>query len=599
MPGISEIKEEFMALVINHNLTAATATRNLNKIYGSLSKSIERLSSGLRINSAADDAAGLAVREMMRADIAGSLQGIRNAADAVSMIQTADGALGVIDATLIRMKALAEQAATGTYTDFQREIINQEFQAMAADIDRIANATTFNGVKLLNGSMSNYNGGLGMRIHFGVNNVANEDYYYVSVGDVRATTATGLNIGHDNTNDIWSTGGNPYDDNPIPNCCGGNFSSMDQLIKPTSAGGIIFAYNWDLWAPGLAQNGDALTRADGLGRHMVGLYGLESGTTIGQLIEEVNQGSQSRVRIDISALGMAAAGTNYAVLCLGTEEAYYIGDRTAGSAATGGGADTKEVFGTLSTGTATAIALKINQSSQNFWAATSGNTLWVFSRTGGDVYNNVTVGIETNLATNNARVMFTNVETNATSRTVSQFSLGGNDWVKMEVVPGVNDSFGVALVGKNYGEGYDTKILKSTDATTLGHITGLHNAGVLTVIGSLSDGMAEVQDASDGKTSLRTQEAAQTALDTIKKAIEEKDKVRASLGVLQNRLEGTIEALTIQTENLQAAESRISDVDVAAEMTEFTKNNILAQAAASMVAQANSLSSLALILINV
>ena len=106
-----------MALVINHNLMAMNSARNLSDHYGALSTSTQRLSSGLRINSAADDAAGLAVRELMRSDISTMNQGIRNANDAISMIQTADGALQVIDEKLIRMKELAEQAATGTYTD--------------------------------------------------------------------------------------------------------------------------------------------------------------------------------------------------------------------------------------------------------------------------------------------------------------------------------------------------------------------------------------------------------------------------------------------------------------------------------------------------
>ncbi|MDR2726304.1 MAG: flagellin, partial [Candidatus Adiutrix sp.] len=129
-----------MSLIINHNMMAMNATRNLGNAYKNLSTSVQRLSSGLRINSAADDAAGLAIREMMRADIATTMQGHRNAADAISLIQTADGALAVIDEKLIRMKELAEQAATGTYTTAQREIINSEYQAMAREIDRIANA---------------------------------------------------------------------------------------------------------------------------------------------------------------------------------------------------------------------------------------------------------------------------------------------------------------------------------------------------------------------------------------------------------------------------------------------------------------------------
>ena len=105
-----------MSLVINHNLMAMNAARNLGNSYNNLSTSVARLPSGMRINSAADDAAGLAIREMMRTDIRVLNQGVRNANDAISLIQTADGALSVVDEKLTRMKELAEQAATGTYT---------------------------------------------------------------------------------------------------------------------------------------------------------------------------------------------------------------------------------------------------------------------------------------------------------------------------------------------------------------------------------------------------------------------------------------------------------------------------------------------------
>ena len=98
-----------MSLVVNHNLMATNTARNLNTHYGRLAASTQRLSSGLRINGAADDAAGLAIRELMRADVAALHQGVRNANDAISMLQVADGALGIIDEKLIRMKELAEQ----------------------------------------------------------------------------------------------------------------------------------------------------------------------------------------------------------------------------------------------------------------------------------------------------------------------------------------------------------------------------------------------------------------------------------------------------------------------------------------------------------
>ncbi len=195
-----------MSMVVNHNLMAQNVANNLNAHYGRLSTSTQRLSTGLRINSAADDAAGLAIRELMRSDIAALNQGVRNANDAISLLQTADGALSVIDEKLIRMKELAEQAATGTYDSTQRLMIESEYQAMASEITRIANATDFNGIKLLDGSLSS-NTHIGgdpannklnstgkMKIHFGTLNDSAEDYYYIKIG---TCTASALGVGNE------------------------------------------------------------------------------------------------------------------------------------------------------------------------------------------------------------------------------------------------------------------------------------------------------------------------------------------------------------------------------------------------------------------
>jgi flagellin len=189
-----------MSLTINNNMMAMTVARNFAKTFYALSSSTNKLSSGMRINSAADDAAGLAVSELMRADIAALKQGVRNAGDAQSMIQTADGGLAVIDEKLIRMKELAEQAATGTYTSTQRGIMNNEFVTMRSEITRIATAVRFNGVQLINGDLSSTtvttagrNSVNPMKIHFGPTNSAAEDYYFISIGDARET-ALGLDV---------------------------------------------------------------------------------------------------------------------------------------------------------------------------------------------------------------------------------------------------------------------------------------------------------------------------------------------------------------------------------------------------------------------
>ena len=188
-------------MYINNNQMATNVGNTLTSHYNNLRTSTQRLSTGLRVNSAADDAAGLAIRELMRTDIAALQQGVRNANDAISLIQTADGALAVIDEKLTRMKELAEQAATGTYDSTQRLMIESEYQAMASEITRIANATDFNGIYLLNGNLSgDSHDGSGLsstgklKVHFGSMNDSAEDYYYIQIG---TSTASALGVGNE------------------------------------------------------------------------------------------------------------------------------------------------------------------------------------------------------------------------------------------------------------------------------------------------------------------------------------------------------------------------------------------------------------------
>ena len=139
-------------LSIKNNLMAQNAARHLGNSYNDLSKSVERLSSGLRINSAKDDAAGLAVRELIRADVAKFQQGSRNGQDGISLVQTAEGGLAAVDEILIRMEELAQQAKNGTYSADQLTVIDGEFQSLVAEVDRISASTDFNDVTLLAGA---------------------------------------------------------------------------------------------------------------------------------------------------------------------------------------------------------------------------------------------------------------------------------------------------------------------------------------------------------------------------------------------------------------------------------------------------------------
>ncbi len=170
-------------LAIKNNLMSVNAARHLGQSYNALAKSVERLSSGLRINSAKDDAAGLAVRELMRADVAVIQQGARNAQDGISMLQTMEGALATIDDILVRMQALAEQAATGSYSSAQRSIMHSEFDELRQEIDRIAGATKFNGISMLDNSDT-------VSIHFGE---LTSDKIDITGSDM-TSASSGLNI---------------------------------------------------------------------------------------------------------------------------------------------------------------------------------------------------------------------------------------------------------------------------------------------------------------------------------------------------------------------------------------------------------------------
>lgn len=375
-----------MSITINNNLMAGNTARNLSQHYSALGVSTRRLSSGLRIGTAADDAAGLAIRELMRADISSIGQGIRNANDAISAVQTADGALQVIDEKLIRMKELATQAATGTYNSDQRMIIDSEYKAMADEINRIANATDFNGIHLLNGHLSGTHNGSGlestgrMKIHFGTGNDSAEDYYYIQIG---AATTSSLGIG-----------------GKIDNLAQAQIESLNSVTH-------MFNTTWT----------NALS--------------------------------------------------------------YYV--------ATPAGA--RSTFAEGST-----VSIYRNAGFSKFYA-------------------------------------------------VGQDSSGTNS--AFEYLPGAPSP---SYVGP----------------------------GGITV--------------TSGKPiAISTQQAAQEALSTLSNAIVSKDKIRANLGAVQNRLENTITNLSIQAENVQASESRISDVDVAKEMTEFVRRQILTQSAVAMLSQANNM----------
>jgi flagellin len=180
-----------MALSINTNVASINSQRNLATSQLSLNKSLQRLSSGMRINTAADDTAGLAISENFRGQIRSMNQASRNANDGVSLLQTAEGALNETSSMLVRMRELAQQAATGTVGSTERGYIKSEVDKLASEIDRISKTTEFNGTQLLDGSLSTVGK---MDFQIGTRNTNNDRIGIQIVSVDSATIGVGTNI---------------------------------------------------------------------------------------------------------------------------------------------------------------------------------------------------------------------------------------------------------------------------------------------------------------------------------------------------------------------------------------------------------------------
>ena len=544
-----------MSLVVNNNLMAANVARNLNTHYGRLQTSTQRLSSGLRINSAADDAAGLAIRELQRADIAALHQGARNANDAISMIQVADGALGVIDEKLIRMKELAEQAATGTYSSTQRLMIESEYQAMASEITRIANATDFNGMKLLDGTLSSdKHDGSGlvstgkMKIHFGTANDSAEDYYYITIGNC---TAAALGVG----NSAYVGSGKYVLSETKTTLKDGTEvvkSADDQYV---GANGTVVQVTATLTEAKRAADGSgAIYYNDGNG------WVVAAGTPATPPPSDAEIAAFPQAKDD--------ANGNLLVANAATGDLYWKPDYvTTGANPKGVNQGTNVTTVTTNTEVFKEPAF-VDADGKAIVPQPDASKLTAVYKIGNDEFYKATDGSYVNVVNGAA---YTLPPTAAFPLPESSGDYGPKFVTQTGPAPGVAPTT------------YEQAEFKKADGT---YLTAEEAKKV----------KGEEKIPSDGYT-VSTQEAAQKALTAINNAIESKDKIRAHLGAMQNRLENTITNLNVQAENLQAAESRISDVDVATEMTQFVRNQILTQSAVAMLGQANSLPQMAMQLI--
>ena len=531
-----------MAMVVQHNMTAMNTNRQLGISTSALAKSTEKLSSGYRINRAADDAAGLAISEKMRSQIRGLNQASTNAQDGISLIQTAEGALQESHSILQRMRELTIQAANGTETDEDRGNIQDEISQLQDELDRIAETTEFNTMKLLDGSLSG--GGVATTAagpKFGVYDTNLQGFVTSSVEGVKISTTTNATQGGESA--VWDNTGMTLTLNLQANKTYTE-AELDDLIANAKQEDSI---STDYHAPAKVElnlkNGTYTAAANTTGAATVtgtkatGTFTIDAGSSdtsfvgVTQIKITANKyGEDNEISIAINF--KAEAG----------EEEFKL-DTAATYKTTGALSDKGQYTLSLSTGT------EYTEKDIEKLLADAGFSADV-EFIGPDPDEDNTLFI-------------TGKNTSVTTAALDGGSgLGDTDAYlgekKYDVQSGGE---GMTLqVGANYGQ---------------------------TISFGIGD-MSSVALGVDGtKVDCSTQAGAQNSIENIDGAIASVSKQRSLLGAIQNRLEHTISNLDNTAENLQSAESGIRDVDMASEMVQFSKNNILQQAAQSMLAQAN------------
>ncbi len=538
-----------MAMVVQHNMTAMNTNRQLGISTGALAKSTEKLSSGYRINRAADDAAGLAISEKMRSQIRGLNQASTNAQDGISLIQTAEGALQESHSILQRMRELTIQAANGTETDEDRGNIQDEISQLQDELDRISETTEFNTMKLLDGSLDGGATVSNAGPKFGVYDEALKGFVTSDTAGVGIATTVSASRGGESA--IWSADGKTLTLNLAKETTYTE-AELDNLIKN-------------------AKQEDSYGAATQRTPAKVELNlnnGTFTTTKVGTTATTTVAGVKSSCTINLSGLTKGTSATG---------AANFVGVTGMTITANKYGADNditivlkfdaevgKEEFKVTTPATYSATTGKLSDTGVYELKLSTG-----VEYTEGDIEKLLAeAGFSAKVEFEGPDPDEANTLCVTDSAVTAQLALTGGAGL------GDTDAY---LGQKNYD------VQSGGEGMTL-QVGANHGQTISFGIGDMSS-VALGVDAT--KVNVSTQKGAQDSIEAIDGGIAKVSKQRSLLGAIQNRLEHTIANLDNTAENLQAAESGIRDVDMASEMVTFSKNNILQQAAQSMLAQAN------------
>ncbi|WP_333859923.1 flagellin N-terminal helical domain-containing protein [Clostridium sp.] len=545
-------------MIINHNIMANNALRNSNINSNAAAKSMQKLSSGLRINTAADDAAGLAISEKMRSQIRGLDQASANAQDGISMVQTAEGALNETTSILQRMRELANQAANGTNTTADRSSIQDEINQLTSEINRIGNTTEFNTQKLLNGGVSSNSGDK-------ITKATSAEIALTKAITTGATISAGSTITVDNyVFDITITvGATSATDlaSKLGNVTSGGTKLSDLVDITVSTSGALTFTGKSLGSTSEIDFGGAI--AD------IGLTAAKTAVGTDTTIERV--GVEGKTSVSLTTADTTITKGNSIKITIGSESAVEVvlnsdENRTY---------DTNNADANIAKAAMDDLVKDLNASLQKAGisdkvevALSKDNTLQFVSKTNQKI--TVEDGIGKNMT---AGLTFTGSAT-----------FDGTN-IQQIVGPGVQGSgFNTTFqIGANTGQLMALSI-NDMRAAALG-ITGNAGQAGFTSTNGVTDGTTDIKQ--EAALNVMTKDDATNSLDTLDSALATVSAERGKLGAVQNRLEHTINNLGTSSENLTSAESRIRDVDMAKEMSTYSKNNILSQAAQAMLAQAN------------
>lgn len=566
-----------MGMVVQHNMNALNAYNKLNTNVAGLKKSSEKLSSGYRINRAGDDAAGLAISEKMRSQIRGLTQAKRNSQDGISMIQTFEGATNESHSILQRMKELASESANGTYQDeVDRDAIQLEFNQLNDELDQIAD-TDFNGVVMLNGG----------QMADGVK-ATNGKFDYVNA--TRDAQQIGTAGGYIKGVDVGAYAGTNKESVTFTYTQkdDGTFewkNSADAIQQVTSNANGGFTYDGAVFAVDTSKlvNGDTIVVDFEKASVAVG----KGPVTTGYNIDGSDTGVVTLDKNPLAAAAEDGVITSEKI----AEAANALNGLTLTYTATKG--DTALTLATVNGKKPNAAqdveiaklgenesivldkdgktlnyikkgstAVKIGELQDVNAAAAAVNAAAAAAKDG-------TVTVTVNLAD----ASYTPAKSNSVSVVEPKAKVSEANSNKTATAPLTYSDHMVLQTGSRTKDSVDFTFKYTTD--------GMGDLKSNLDLSSRANGL------NTKNLSLSTQEDANNAIDKIDNAINKVSMVRATFGATQNRLEHKIENLTTNTENLTEAESTIRDTDMASEMLNYTKFNVLQQAAQSMLAQAN------------